>query len=105
MDDLYKALGHPVRRKILQLLRRRAHSAGELAEEFEIAKPTLSGHLNILKNADLVTVERRATTLIYRLNMSVAEELIENVLGLLNITATDATDRTAQPAETETKDD
>ncbi len=82
MDDVFKALNHPVRRQILQLLRRRAHSAGELSEVFTISKPTLSGHLNVLKQAQLVTSERQKTTLIYRLNMSVAEELIETVMSL-----------------------
>ena len=85
MDNTYRALSHPVRRKILRLLRQRAHTAGELADNFEIAKPTLSGHLNVLKQADLVTSDRKGTTLTYRLNMSVAEELIENLLALLGV--------------------
>ena len=67
------------------MLRKRAHTAGELAGVFDLAKPTLSGHFNVLREAGLVTVERNGTTLTYRLNMSVAEELAENLLGLLNI--------------------
>ncbi|MCI5046250.1 MAG: autorepressor SdpR family transcription factor [Aquisalinus sp.] len=87
MDNTYRALSHPIRRRILRLLRQRAHTAGELADNFDIAKPTLSGHLNVLKQAELVTVDRQGTTLTYRLNMSVAEELIENLLALLGVEA------------------
>jgi ArsR family transcriptional regulator, arsenate/arsenite/antimonite-responsive transcriptional repressor len=74
MNEVFGALAHPVRREILKLLRKRAMSAGELAEHFAIAKPTLSGHFAVLKNADLVTTERNGTTIIYRLNLSVMEE-------------------------------
>ncbi len=85
MADTYKALAHPVRRKILSLLRDRAHSAGELAEAFDLAKPTLSGHFNILREADLITVERRGTTLIYRLNLSVLEEALSGLMDLFRL--------------------
>jgi len=73
MSDVFDALAHPVRRKILRLLRRRPMSAGEIAERFDIAKPTLSGHFSVLKSAELVTSERQGTSIIYRLNTSVLE--------------------------------
>jgi DNA-binding transcriptional ArsR family regulator len=57
-------------------------SAGELAEHFTIAKPTLSGHFAVLKTADLVTTERQGTTIIYRLNMSVMEEALAAFMAL-----------------------
>jgi DNA-binding transcriptional ArsR family regulator len=57
-------------------------SAGELAEHFTIAKPTLSGHFTVLKNADLVTTERQGTTIIYRLNLSVMEEALAAFMAL-----------------------
>lgn len=82
MSDVFEALAHPVRREILKLLRKRAMSAGELAEHFTIAKPTLSGHFTVLKNADLVTTERQGTTIIYRLNMSVMEEALAAFMAL-----------------------
>ena len=82
MSDVFEALAHPVRREILKLLRKRAMSAGELAEHFAIAKPTLSGHFTVLKNADLVTTERQGTTIIYRLNMSVMEEALAAFMAL-----------------------
>jgi len=76
MNEVFEALAHPVRREILRLLRKKPMSAGDLAEHFTIAKPTLSGHFSVLKNADLVTTERNGTTIIYRLNMSVMEETL-----------------------------
>jgi DNA-binding transcriptional ArsR family regulator len=76
MNEVFEALAHPVRREILRLLRKKAMTAGELAEHFSIAKPTLSGHFTVLKNADLVTTERNGTSITYRLNMSVMEEAL-----------------------------
>lgn len=85
MSDVFDALANPVRRKILTLLRKRPMSAGELAEAFDLAKPTLSGHFTVLKSAGLVTSERKGTTIIYRLNMSVLEEAAAAVMGLAGI--------------------
>lgn len=85
MADVYKALAHPVRRKIIALLRERAHSAGELANAFDLAKPTLSGHFNILKEAGLITVERQGVTLIYRANISVIEDALTSLMEMFRI--------------------
>ena len=82
MSDVFEALAHPIRREILKLLRKRPMSAGDLAEHFMIAKPTLSGHFAVLKTADLVTTERNGTTIIYRLNMSVMEEALAAFLAI-----------------------
>jgi len=82
MNEVFEALAHPVRREILKRLRKRPMSAGELAEHFTIAKPTLSGHFTVLKNADLVTTERQGTTIIYRLNMSVMEDALAAFMAL-----------------------
>jgi len=82
MSDVFEALAHPVRREILKLLRKRPMSAGELAEHFTIAKATLSGHFAVLKNADLVTTERKGTTIIYQLNLSVMEEVLAAFLAI-----------------------
>lgn len=82
MSDLFDALAHPVRREILSLLRREPMSAGGLAEHFDIAKPTLSGHFNVLKNAGLVTTERKGTVIIYRLNMSMLEEAVAALMSI-----------------------
>lgn len=85
MSDVFDALAHPVRRKVLKLLRKRAMSAGDLADQFDLAKPTLSGHFAVLKAAGLVTTERRGTTILYRVNMSVLEEATAAVMDLAGV--------------------
>jgi ArsR family transcriptional regulator len=85
MNEVFEALAHPVRREILKLLRKRPMSAGELAEHFTIAKPTLSGHFAVLKNADLVTTERQGTTIIYQLNTSVMEDALAAFMALAGV--------------------
>jgi ArsR family transcriptional regulator, repressor of sdpIR and other operons len=82
MGDVFDALAHPVRRQILKLLRSGAMSAGDLAAHFDLAKPTLSGHFAVLRAADLVTTERKGTTIIYRLNMSVLEEALAALMSI-----------------------
>jgi DNA-binding transcriptional ArsR family regulator len=85
MSDVFDALAHPVRRKVLKLLRKRAMSAGDLADQFDLAKPTLSGHFAVLKAADLVTTERQGTTILYRVNMSVLEEATAALMDLAGV--------------------
>lgn len=100
MSDVYKALAHPVRRKIIALLRERARSAGELAEDFDLSKPTLSGHFNILKAAGLIIDERQGTTLIYRVNVSVLEDAVSGLMDLFRIGVPDSEDSTVEaPAQ------
>lgn len=82
MSDLFDALAHPVRREILHLLRQRPMNAGEIAEHFDLAKPTLSGHFTVLKSANLVTSERKGTLIVYRLNMSTLEEAIAAIIEI-----------------------
>jgi len=76
MSEVYKALADPSRRRIIQLLRDKEMSAGEIAGHFDLAKPTLSGHFAVLRQAGLVQTEKKGTTLIYRLNVSVLEEAL-----------------------------
>jgi DNA-binding transcriptional ArsR family regulator len=76
MAEIYKALADPTRRRILELLREQEMSAGEIAEHFDLSKPTLSGHFNVLREAGLVETERNGTTIVYRLNVSVLEEAL-----------------------------
>ncbi|HEY3811626.1 MAG TPA: autorepressor SdpR family transcription factor [Caulobacteraceae bacterium] len=76
MAEIYKALADPTRRRILELLREREMSAGEIAEHFDLSKPTLSGHFNVLREAGLVETERSGTTIVYRLNVTVLEEAL-----------------------------
>jgi len=81
INAVFEALSHPVRRKILALLKSGPKSAGELATHFDIAKPTLSVHFARLREAELVTVERHGTSLIYHLNMSILEEALSGFLA------------------------
>lgn len=83
-NEIFKALSDPTRRKILRLLRDRGRTAGEIAEEFDLAKSTLSGHFNVLKQANLVIAERKRTTVYYQLNISVLEETFAAVLDLFS---------------------
>ena len=62
----------------MELLKKKSMSAGEISEHFNIALPSLTHHFNILKNADLISQERQGQQIIYSLNLSVLEELIEN---------------------------
>ena len=82
INAVFEALSHPVRRKVLALLKAGPMSAGDLAEHFDISRPTLSVHFNKLKEADLVAVERQGTSLIYHLNTSVLEQALADVLSL-----------------------
>ncbi|HEV7306544.1 metalloregulator ArsR/SmtB family transcription factor [Ensifer sp.] len=81
INRVFEALSHPVRRQILTLLKAGPMSAGDLANQFELTKPTLSVHFGKLREAELVAVERRGTSLIYHLNMSILEEALGGLLG------------------------
>jgi len=81
MNNVFKALADPSRRQILVLLRDRDLTAGELAQHVTLAKPTLSGHFAVLREADLIQADKVGTTITYRLNISVLEEAL---LGLMN---------------------
>ncbi len=83
MNDAFKALSDPTRRKILQLLKDRDMSAGEIADHFDISKPSISHHLSILKQAQLVQDERQGQSIIYSLNMSVMREAMSWFLGMI----------------------
>ena len=85
MSDFFHALASPVRRKIIQMLKRSDMTAGDIATHFEISKPTLSGHLNTLKQAGLVIAEKEKTTITYKINTSVTEELLVELMALLGM--------------------
>lgn len=82
INTVFEALSHPVRRKVLALLKAGPKSAGDLADYFDISRPTLSVHFNKLKDAELVSVERRGTSLIYHLNTSVLEDALAGIFDL-----------------------
>ena len=75
MGDAFKALADPSRRRILELLAEKDLSAGEIAAHFDMAKPSVSHHLSILRNAGLITDERQGQSIIYHLHLTVMQEL------------------------------
>jgi ArsR family transcriptional regulator len=81
-QEVFKAIADPSRRKILQLLRHGSLTAGELADQFEITKGSMSHHFNILKAADLVRSERRGQQIVYSLNTTVFEDVAAVLLEL-----------------------
>lgn len=74
--ETFKALSDPTRREILNLLKVRVLSAGEICEHFNITGATVSHHLTILKNADLINDKREGKYIYYELNLSVFEEIL-----------------------------
>ena len=85
MNTVYRALSDPTRRRILELLRERDMSAGELADNFPLAKPTLSKHFAVLKEADLIQGDKNGTTITYHLNVSVLEEALMALMNVFGI--------------------
>jgi DNA-binding transcriptional ArsR family regulator len=77
MGDAFKALADPTRRHILELLSSGEMTAGDIAAQFQMAKPSISHHLSILKAAGLVTDERRGQNIVYCLNLTVFQELMK----------------------------
>ncbi|WP_367925623.1 autorepressor SdpR family transcription factor [uncultured Ruthenibacterium sp.] len=82
-ESTFKALSDPTRRHILELLRRGPLSAGELASSFGTTGATISHHLSVLKEAELVTDEKRGKYIYYELNTSVVEDIMAWVAGLI----------------------
>ena len=76
MSTVFKALADPTRRRVLELLRERPMTAGELAAEFDVSKPTMSAHFAVLREANLVASEKRGKSVIYQLQMSVLEDAL-----------------------------
>ena len=85
MDDdnsVFKALADPTRRAILHLLRKEEMTAGDLADRFDMSKPTLSHHFSVLKDAGLVTSRREGQTIWYALNTTVLEDILSWTMDL-----------------------
>jgi ArsR family transcriptional regulator, arsenate/arsenite/antimonite-responsive transcriptional repressor len=82
MKNVFKALDDATRREILVLLRERDMTAGEIADHFDISKPSISHHLDLLKQADLVIAVKNAQYITYSLHTSVLDEAIAWLLKL-----------------------
>ncbi len=76
LNMMFKALSDPIRRKILLMLKNNDMTAGEIAEGFDISKPSISHHLNTLKQAGMVMDERKGQYIYYSINTSVFEDVV-----------------------------
>ena len=85
MNQLFEALAHPTRLEILELLKRRSMTAGEIAERFDVSKPTLSGHFAKLRDAGLIHADRNGASITYSLNLSVLEEVLLGFMGRMGM--------------------
>ncbi|MGK2864086.1 MAG: autorepressor SdpR family transcription factor [Chitinophagaceae bacterium] len=77
MNTIFKALNDPTRRQILQLLQERDMTAGEIVERFNISGPSISHHLDLLKQAKLVIAEKEGQYVYYSLNTTVVDEIMK----------------------------
>ncbi len=82
MNAVFKALNDETRRKILELLKEGDMNAGQIADKFNISKPSISHHLDILKRADLITSEKKGQFIEYSLNTTILEDLLNWILTL-----------------------
>lgn len=87
MNAVFKALADPTRRKVLELLRERAMTAGELSDQFPVSRPTMSAHFTVLREADLIEAHKVGTSIIYQLKLSVLEDALLSFTQLFGIGA------------------
>jgi len=86
VPDVFKALSDPTRREILRLLKRGEMTAGAIADNFAMSKPSVSHHLSTLKSAGLVFAERRGQEIVYSLDTTVFQDAMTYMLELLGPT-------------------
>jgi len=82
-NEAFKALADPTRREILALLRKGEMTAGDLAERFDMSKPSMSHHFSVLKEADLITSRREAQQIWYGLNTTVLQDVMVWAMDLV----------------------
>lgn len=82
MDNLFKALNDPTRRAILELLKKKDMTAGEIADQFHISKPSISHHLDLLKQAALVVAVKEGQFIFYSINTTVMDEMLKWLMQL-----------------------
>jgi ArsR family transcriptional regulator len=98
IDDVLRALSDPTRREVVRLLAHRGPmTAGELSDHFDLAKSTMSGHFNVLRQAGLVVAERQGTSIVYSPSLSVAEEAMTAIIDAFGIGRPAATSRSGTP--------
>ena len=82
MNVLFRALNDPTRRRILEMLREGDLAAGAISEAFDMTKPSISHHLDLLRQADLVEARRDGQFIVYSLNTSVLDEVLAWMMDL-----------------------
>ena len=82
MNLIFKALNDNTRREIIELLKDKDMNAGEIADQFNISKPSISHHLDILKRADIITSNKKGQFVEYSLNSTILEDLLSWILAL-----------------------
>ena len=87
MNVVFEALAHPTRRAILEMLKGGSRTAGELAEAFDVSKPTMSGHFAKLKEAGLIQADQRGTTILYSINLTTLEEVLLGFMSRMGVAA------------------
>ena len=80
MNTLFKALNDPTRREILEMLKEGDLTAGQIADKFHISKPSISHHLDLLKQADLVVAVKEGQFITYSINTTVLDEMLQWIL-------------------------
>ncbi|MBS5794532.1 MAG: autorepressor SdpR family transcription factor [Lachnospirales bacterium] len=84
MSKIFKALSDETRREILKLLSKKDLTAGEISENFNMSKPSISKHLDILKDAKLISYEKKGQFIIYSINTSVLQDALSKFLDFFN---------------------
>jgi len=85
MSEVFDALSHPIRREVLEMLKRGGMTAGEIADHFPVSKPTMSGHFAKLKAAGLIRGESRGGSIVYTLNLSTLEEAVMGFMTRMGV--------------------
>lgn len=82
MNSIFKALNDETRREIIELLKDQDLNAGQIADKFNMTKPSISHHLDILKRADLISSEKKGQFVEYSLNTTILEDLLNWIMTL-----------------------
>ncbi len=82
LQNTLKALADPIRREILNILKNGSLTAGEIADKFDVTMASVSRHLSVLKDADLIRDTRKGKYIIYEINTSVLEDVMLWITGL-----------------------
>jgi ArsR family transcriptional regulator, arsenate/arsenite/antimonite-responsive transcriptional repressor len=85
LSGTMQALADPTRRAILRMLNDGDMTAGEIGARFQISAPSVSHHLSVLKNAGLVRTQRSGQKIIYRLNATVVQEMLQQLMELFRV--------------------